>query len=375
MTAYAAFRLGLRVHVMERTTGSPAGQIAHLDLAGDPSNHELLIRFAADCDVVTLESEFVNESHLAMAEKAGAVVLPSPASIGLIQDKLTQKTTASDVGVPTAPFASIDTHHDAIEFGTEHGYPFLLKTRRDGYDGYGNTTIHTPDQIATGWARIARGNADVRIYAEAFVPFRKELAIMVARSRSGEIVLYPVVETIQHNHICHYVLAPASVDVEVARQVAALARTAVEAIEGVGIFGVELFLCDDGTVLFNEMAPRPHNSGHYTIEGCVTSQFENHIRAVMGWPLGSSNLLAPAVVMANVLGRSDASGVVSNYEAILEEPGAHLHIYAKGRERRGRKMGHVTALADSLDEAMRVARSTEERVRFGGDARVGPAAV
>ncbi len=188
---------------------------------------------------------------------------------------------------------------------------------------------------------------------------------MIARSTNGEVVRYPVVETIQHNHICHYVLAPAEADPAILDQAAMVAQRAVEAIDGVGIFGVELFLTDDGAVLFNEMAPRPHNSGHYTIEGCVTSQFENHIRAIMGWPLGATDLLAPAVVMANILGRGDASGTVANYGTVLMERSAHLHIYGKTSERNGRKMGHVTALGETIEQAMRIARSTEERVVFG----------
>jgi 5-(carboxyamino)imidazole ribonucleotide synthase len=175
-----------------------------------------------------------------------------------------------------------------------------------------------------------------------------------------------VVETIQQNHICHLVMAPADVDDAVRRAVVDQGCRAVEAIDGVGIFGIESFLTDDGSVLMNEMAPRPHNSGHYTIEGCVTSQFENHVRAVMDWPLGSTELRAPAVVMANILGRHDESGMVANYSEVLAHTQAHLHIYGKEHSRKGRKLGHVTALADTIEEAVRRARGMEETVKFGG---------
>jgi len=364
MTALAAFRLGLRVHVLERTTGSPAGQVAHREVVGDPSDHDALLEFAAACDVVTLESEFVNEEHLAVAAAAGHRVLPRPHSVGLIQDKLTQKTTVSRAGVATPLFAPVADPDDARAFGRDHGYPFVIKRRRMGYDGYGNATIASEAHIDAGWEKITRQAPDAVIYAEAFVPFVKELAVMVARSLTGEVRVYPAVETIQHDHICHYVLAPAPIDPFIATHAQALARTAVESIDGVGIFGVELFLCGDGEVLFNEMAPRPHNSGHYTIEGATTSQYENHIRAIMGWPLGATDLRAPAVAMANILGRGAATGEVSNYHEVLIDPAAHLHIYGKTDERKGRKMGHVTVLAATLDEALRRATETEQRVTF-----------
>jgi len=364
MTAYAAFRLGLRVHILERASGSPAGQIAHKEVVGTPADHDILVEFARECDVITLESEFVNEEHLAVAEHAGHVVLPRPQSVGLIQDKLIQKETVRRVGVATAAFSGVDSPSDARDFGHRHGYPFVLKTRRNGYDGYGNATIGAENAIASEWERITGGNRERTIYAESFVPFDKELAVMVARGRSGEMATYPVAQTIQQNHICHYVLAPAGVDEGVAARARAIAQRAVESIDGVGVFGVELFLCPDNSVLFNEVAPRPHNSGHYTIEGCVTSQFENHIRAILGWPLGSTDLRAPSVVMANILGRGDASGTVANYPEVLANPTAHIHIYGKAHERKGRKMGHVTVLAGSLDEAFRIAQETEGHVMF-----------
>jgi 5-(carboxyamino)imidazole ribonucleotide synthase len=366
MTAYAAFRLGVRVHIMERYLGSPAGEIAHKEVIGDPSDHDLLLSFASECDVVTLESEFINEEHLAVLEKGGHRLFPRAHSVGQIQDKLVQKQTLLDAAVPVAPFAPADTDEDAIRFAEAHGYPFLLKARRGGYDGYGNATVTSPEGIAAAREQITRGDTSIDLYCEAFVNFTSELAVMIIRGIDGAEVTYPVVETVQQNHICHYVTAPAMIDTATADAALAYACRSVEAIDGVGTFGVELFLTASGGLLVNEMAPRPHNSGHYTIEGCVTSQFENHVRAVMGLPLGSSELRAPAVAMANILGRADESGTVKNYHEILAEPRVHLHIYGKQTSRTGRKMGHVTALAATAEEALRVARVTEERVKFGG---------
>jgi 5-(carboxyamino)imidazole ribonucleotide synthase len=199
---------------------------------------------------------------------------------------------------------------------------------------------------------------------EAWVPFERELAVMILRGRDDEVRAYPVVETIQQNHICHVVRAPAAVAPEVAARAAALASQAVTALDGVGVFGVELFLLADGSLLLNEIAPRPHNSGHYTIEACVTSQFENHLRAVLGLPLGDTHMITPAAVMVNVLGRRDGAADVDGIRDALTVAGAHLHLYGKRESRVGRKMGHVTALADSLDAAEAIARAAEARIRL-----------
>lgn len=364
MTAYAAFRLGLRVHIMEHTAGSPAGQIAHKEVVGTPDDHTLLLEFASECDVVTLESEFINEEHLSVIERAGGMLFPAAHSVAQIQDKLVQKQTLLEAGVPVAPFEGVTSTDEVRNFGERHGYPFVMKSRRLGYDGYGNATIGSPGEIEAGWEKITRGDSTITIYCEAFVRFTKELAVMIARGRQGDLVIYPLAETVQQNHICHYVTAPAHVGEDAEQAALAYACRGVEAIDGIGIFGVELFLTETGGVLLNEMAPRPHNSGHYTIEGCTTSQFENHVRAVMGWPLGGTSLRAAGVAMANILGREDGSGALANYPVVLRHPHAHLHLYGKTESRKGRKMGHVTALAESVEEALRIAREAEEAVVF-----------
>ncbi len=365
MTAYAAFRLGMRVYIMEKFPGSPAGEIAHKEVVGKPEDHDLLVRFASGCNVVTLESEFIDERHLLKIERSGNVLYPTATSVAHIQDKLVQKRTLEEAGIPVTPFAAVDSVDEARAFGEQHCYPFVLKSRRGGYDGYGNATIESSSAIETGWEAIAGGRSDSELYAEAFVSFDRELAVMVVRSVSGALERYPVVETVQRNHICHLVMAPARVSDDARDRVVDCARRAVEAIEGVGVFGIEFFLCSDGTVLLNEMAPRPHNSGHYTIEGCVTSQFENHIRAIMDWPLGSTALRAPAVSMANILGDAEAPGVVSDYARVLSDPRAHLHIYGKADSRVGRKMGHVTVLGETVEQTLESAQRTADRVRFG----------
>lgn len=364
MTAYAAFRLGLHLHIFDAHGGSPAGEIAHREVVGDVTDHDALIAFGRDCDVVTLESEFVNEKHLAALEAAGVRVHPGSACLALIQDKLVQKQTLLNAGIPVAPFRGVESVEEVIEAGAELGWPLVLKSRRNGYDGYGNATLRSPDDVAEGWRRITSSAERQELYVEAFVPFERELATMVARSTVGEVRLYPIVDTVQVGHICHRVSAPAQVPDPVAERAGEMARAAVEAVGGVGVTGVEMFLLSNGEVIVNELAPRPHNSGHYTIEGCTTSQFENHLRGVMGWPLGDTGLRAPGVVMVNILGREDAEGWAENYPEVLDDPAAHLHLYGKRHSRKGRKMGHITVLASTVEEAIERAESAEQTLRF-----------
>ncbi|HUG14287.1 MAG TPA: ATP-grasp domain-containing protein, partial [Thermomicrobiales bacterium] len=239
----------------------------------------------------------------------------------------------------------------------------LLKTRRDGYDGYGNTLVQEPDDAAKacsalGWP--ARG-----LLAEAFVTFKRELAVIIVRGQDGEEVVYPIVETQQdpERHICRVVLAPAPILGEIAARTSELAAKAVRAVGGVGTFGVEVFQLADGSVVVNELAPRPHNSGHYSIEACVTSQFANHMRAVLGLPLGDPAMRAPAAVMVNLLGSGGALPGRVQLAAALAVPGTHLHLYGKSESRPGRKMGHVTATGDNLEDALARASLSASRIR------------
>jgi 5-(carboxyamino)imidazole ribonucleotide synthase len=241
----------------------------------------------------------------------------------------------------------------------------MLKARRDGYDGRGNVVMRDPSEAksacaALGWPARA-------LFVEAFTRFDRELAVLVVRGRGGEVAQYAVVETRQdpNLHICREVLAPADVLPDTARRAAAIARGAVEAVGGVGAFGVELFLLPDGQVCINELAPRPHNSAHYSIEAAWTSQFDNHVRAVLGLPLGDPGLRTPATAMVNLLGTE--TGLPLDDESLalaLAEPHAYVHLYGKSENRPGRKMGHVTALGGSADEALQRARAAARRIRL-----------
>jgi 5-(carboxyamino)imidazole ribonucleotide synthase len=358
MLTQAAVSLGVETTIFERFPDSPAGRLTQHEVVGAWEDATALDRFAAACDLVTLENEFVDAGILAALEARGLPVYPAPQTVAVVQDKLTQKERIAAAGLAVPAFRGVASPDEALAAAAELGWPLLLKARRNGYDGYGNATLRGPADLLPAWERLSRGGSPLLV--EAWVPFARELAVMVVRGRDGATVAYPVVETVQQDHICHVVRAPAPLPPAEAAAATDLAARAVRAVGGVGVFGVELFELPDGRVLYNELAPRPHNSGHYSIEGCVTSQFENHLRAVLGWPLGPADLRAPAAVMVNLLGRNAGPVGPGALREALAVPGAHIHLYGKRESRVGRKMGHVTALGASVAEAEATARRAAE---------------
>ena len=366
MTLQAASRLGIDVVIAERFVDSPAARLTCSSLVFEHGWDDVapLRELAARAPVVTLESEFVDWRVLERLESLGTRVLPSPACVRVVQDKLLQKEALARAELPVPPFREITTIESAIEAGTAFGWPLMLKGRRDGYDGHGNAVARYAQDVEAkmrmlGWPERA-------LFAEALVRFVRELASLVVRSPEGKTVQYPVVETRQDPmlHICREVIAPAALDESVAKRAAQIARSAVEAVDGVGAFGVEMFLLADGQVVINELAPRPHNSAHYTIEACWTSQFENHVRAVLGLPLGSTELRAPAAVMVNLLGTNNDRPQDDVLKDALTEPDAFVHLYGKRENRPGRKMGHVTSLGATTAEALTHARAAAARVHL-----------
>lgn len=355
MTAMAAYRLGLRVAIIEHGDESPAGVMTKLDFPRGWTNNEELERFISASDIITLENEFVAPELLErIAERR--LVFPSPQTVALVRDKLVQKQTMAAAGIPTPAFAAADTPETIAAFAEEHGYPVVVKTRTFGYDGYGNALVRSEQEIIPLWQRFTGGEHPRQLMVEGFVRFQMELAVIVARNRRGECVVYPCVQTIQENHICRAVLAPAPIEPSIAEHARSVARASVEAIDGVGVFGIELFLTEEGQILFNEIAPRPHNSGHYTIEACQTSQFENCVRAICNLPLGSADMIVPAAVMINLLGERSGSGIPDSPIEALRHGHVWIHLYGKKDCRVGRKMGHVTAVGSTLQEAFAKAK-------------------
>jgi len=314
-----------------------------------------MVEFAKKCDIITLENEFIDSSVLKeLRERSGTPIFPSPESFELIENKLIEKQTFEEAGIPVTPYKLMKSAEDMVQFGKEHGWPYLLKSSKGGYDGYGNETVHSLDDAKKAFKQLG-GDQNRDILAEAFVDFTHELAVQVARNDTG-FVVYPCCETVQENHICVAVLSPAPVPSKIQERAQQLAIAAVEAIDGRGIFAFEFFLTTTGEVLLNESAPRPHNSGHYTIEGAVTSQFENHVRAACNMPLGSSSSVKPATAMINLLGTHQRKAAVENAEKALNEPNGHLHFYGKLQSKKGRKMAHYTLLGDDLDQTYKKAR-------------------
>jgi len=362
--AIAAQQLGLHVHALHSDEKDPVACAVHRSLIGDMKAFSSLMAFAKGVDVLTLENEFIDGYYLSQLQENGIRLYPSAETMVLVQDKFIQKECFSKSFLPVMPFCQVNTESQLGDVAQKWGYPFVLKARRNGYDGKGNVTVGGPEDHRTAWDKL---NGDQNpLLAEQFCSYVKELAVMVTRSIQGDTVVYPVVESIQEHHVCHIVKAPADISDQLQQQVCDIALRAVHAVQGVGTMGVEFFLTDSGQVVINEIAPRVHNTGHYTLEACCCSQFENHIRAILGWPLGDPSLVTPAAVMVNLLGTHRASGVVSGVSQALSVSGVHLHLYGKTTCTAGRKMGHLTVLGKSVEDAQKRAMMAAQFIQFGG---------
>lgn len=363
MSAYQAYRFGLDVAVFANKPNEPLVDIAYHHTIGSFEDQKLLSEFLRENQVNTLENEFINSDILSNAvRESGAALHPSPHSFHLIENKRIEKETFQNAGVPVTPFTVVESEADLERVGSELGWPLVLKSSKGGYDGYGNEKAESVEESIQGFRKLG-GDKGHEIIAEGFIPFRMELAVQVVRNEHG-VAVYPCCQTIQVNHICKEVIAPAPIDPDLRKKAEDLAISATEAIDGKGIFAFEFFLTENDEILLNESAPRPHNSGHYTIEGATTSQFENHIRAVMGWPLGDCSLRAPAVVMINILGTHDRPAKIEHEESIMATKDAHLHIYGKEASRTGRKMGHVTLLGTDPKETLAKAQSLTQNIKI-----------
>ena len=359
MLTEAAHLLGFAVTVLDPTPQSPASRQADRQIVGDFADAAAVHSLAASVDVLTFEIEATHAGALAdIAAQRQGQVQPLPDTLGRINDKLAQKTMLAEAGVPVAPFTAVADRDAIVAAAERFSYPVVLKSRRGGYDGRGNATIHDAADIDEAMAKLA----GAELYVEQFIPFAKELAVVAARTKQGEVATYPVVETVHRNHICHTVLAPAPVAATMSERATAVAHDVLRLFNGAGVFGIELFLTPAGQVLVNEIAPRVHNSGHFTIEGCETSQFEQHVRAVADLPLGSTAMRFPATVMVNILG--DRTGP-ANPQGVAEAEvlgNVKVHIYGKQETRPERKMGHLTTWGATLDEAQQLAETARSRV-------------
>ncbi len=352
MMAFDAKKLGFTVNIIDPTPHSPAGQVSDYQIVAAYNDENAIRELAGMSDFLTFEIELANAEILEELSKKGLEIHPSAKTLGIIKDKLEQKKFLHGAHLAVADFQQVESKEEIIKVAEKYGYPFLLKARFDAYDGRGNALVKDESQIDDAIDKLSGR----KLYVEKFVPFVKELSVVIARSTKGEIKTYPVVETIHKNNICHIVKAPAPVDEEIKKKAEQLAVKAMEHLKGAGVFAIEMFLTEDGQVLINEIAPRVHNSGHYTIEACVTSQFEQHIRAVTGLPLGSTDMILPAAVMINILGERNGTAEVTGLDEVLKIPNVAVHIYGKMETKEERKMGHITVIGKTIEECLEKAK-------------------
>jgi 5-(carboxyamino)imidazole ribonucleotide synthase len=359
MTHQAAIALGLSLRVLADATHDSAAQVASGVTIGSHTSLEDLLAFAEGCEVVTFDHEHVPGDLIKAMEDKGHTVHPGSAALLHAQDKLVMRERLSALGAPVPPYAAVTSAADVEAFGAAHGWPVVLKAVTGGYDGKGVWVLGSVDEAAPVLA------SGIRLLAEQHVPLQRELAAVVARSPYGQAAAWPVVETVQQDGICVEVVAPApGLPDERALQAQELALDLANSLGVVGVLAVELFETADG-LLVNELAMRPHNSGHWTIEGARTSQFEQHLRAALDYPLGTTTLTAPVVVMANVLGGEGEPDLDKRLHLLMgRDPAIKVHLYGKD-VRPGRKIGHVTALGDDLAETRERAREGAHYLRTG----------
>jgi 5-(carboxyamino)imidazole ribonucleotide synthase len=355
MFAIAARELGYRIQIYSPDNDTPAGHIADREWTARYDDLDQVREFARGVDVVTFEFENVLSIT---TEAVGEIVPVRPAGhvLHITQQRLREKTFLSENGFPVTPFRRVTTLVELQSAARELGLPAVLKTASFGYDGKGQQKLRVDSDLAAAFAGLQGTEG---IY-EAFVNFEKEISVVAARTTSGEFKAFPVFENAHANHILDVTFAPAAISEKLTREAEELARGILEKLDVVGLLTVEMFVTSDGRLLVNELAPRTHNSGHLTIDACVTSQFEQQVRAVCGLPLGATDLQRPAA-MANLLGDLWQNGE-PNWPAALEDPLVKLHLYGKAGARVGRKMGHLTATGATTAEAL--TRVTQARVRL-----------
>jgi len=366
MTALAAYNFGIQTHIYcdSKDHNSPASLISSQTTRGSLNNLDQILYFAKQCDFITLENEFVDSKILQYIDETFPNKLfPSSESFILIGDKISEKENFKKAGIPIVPFQKINSKNDLIEFAKIHSYPIILKKSKGGYDGFGNLKIKSETDIDSSLKHFDFPKYDLLV--EKFIIYEKELALVAAKN-STEVVLYPIVETHQDNHICHFVTSPSDISTNVALEIQCYTNLALNILKTRGLFAFEFFLTKDNKVYLNESAPRPHNSAHYTLDACQTSQFENHVRSILDLPLGSTEQKYPAVVMLNLLGTNNThnqNNQIANLQPLNEfinKKNQYLHLYGKENSKPGRKMGHLTLCGNDLKELMKQAQRLKE---------------
>ena len=355
MMAGAARKLGIELLVQTPRESDPAAKIASQVILAPVDDAQATEKLATLCDVITFENEFINLEALQKLEHRGVYFHPSLTALAPLLDKYHQRNFLQNLGLPVPRFQEVES----TTRNSPWGFPAVVKARRHGYDGRGTFIVQNREElIATGQNRETSN-----LMLEEFIPFERELAVMAARGIDGEVVIYPIVETQQEEQVCRRVIAPIEIDTKIEKQIREIANSILRELEVIGIFGIELFLTPEGKVFVNEIAPRTHNSGHYTLDACKISQFEMHLRAVAGLPLKEPEMVSGSAVMINLLGYEDSrQDYLEKRQKIAAIPQAHLHWYGKSESRPGRKLGHVTVLLDAKTKAQEQLSCTIEKV-------------
>ncbi|WP_041238031.1 5-(carboxyamino)imidazole ribonucleotide synthase [Gloeothece citriformis] len=346
MMAKEAQTLGIKLIVQTPHADDPAVSLAHDVILAPIDDAQATAQLATRCDVITFENEFIDLQALQPLAATGINFRPSLDTLAPILDKYHQRSYLKKIGLPVPRFMAIDSDNSSVfETLNANGFtfPLVVKSRRHGYDGYGTFIIHNQQQFNQLWQRLE----NPCLMVEEYVPFEMELGVIIARNLRGEIRIYPVVETQQENQVCHRVMIPAPISPQISLQVEEIAQHLLEELQAVGVFGLELFLTPDGQVLVNEIAPRTHNSGHYTLDACFTSQFAVQLQAVTDSPLGSAGLKFSGAAMVNLLGYEHShQDYPEKRDKLAAIPHSYLHWYGKTESRPGRKLGHVTLVTD-----------------------------
>lgn len=360
--AQKAKKMGFHVTILDPTPDCPAGQVSDQQIVGGFHDKEMLELLVNKCDVTTFELEHVDTQILKKLYDDGKRIYPSPYVMELIQNKYEQKKLLDESGIPVPAYKNVITPADLESFGL----PVIQKSKMGGYDGKGVVLLKDKNDVENK-------SIKAESFIEELVDIDKELAIMIARSIDGEMAAYPVVEMIfdERVNICDSVIAPARISAEIEKEATEIAKKCIDVLGGVGVFGIEMFLTKDGKILVNEIAPRPHNSGHYTVESCATSQFEQIIRAVTNLPLGSTKLISPSA-MVNLLGEEGYAGepFIQGIHETLEISELSFHFYSKKETKPFRKMGHITVLDDDAQSALEKALRAKDILKIKGSIKL-----
>ena len=356
-----AKRLDYYFVILDPTLNCPAHSIADEHIVADFDDSEAIKKLASKTDVVTYEFEHISLTALQELEEVGYQVYPTSKTLSHIQNKYLQNIWLKEHQIPTPDFLFISKKEDLLKAHETVGYPMILKTCTGGYDGKGNAVILKAGEEESAYEALGAGRIPLMI--EEWIPFKKEVSILACRSINGEIAVFPVAENVHKNSILDETIVPAQISESVNEEAFQVARACLEAFEAYGMICIELFVTKEDRILVNELAPRPHNSGHYTIEGCYTSQFEQHIRAIVGLPLGNPNLIRPTA-MKNIIGDKEGKAELMGLSKAYRYSNVKVHIYGKENVSVGRKMGHITATGETIEEAISNVRGAFDELSY-----------